>query len=503
MTTVDTRYGPVEGVEEGGLTIFRGIPYAAPPVGELRFRPPQPPQPWTDVRRCDEFSCVAPQPPPIRQLTPGEPLDQAEDCLALNIWTSGLDGAGRPVMVWIHGGAFVTGSGASPLYRGHHLAQRGDVVVVTINYRLGALGFLAHPDLRDEETGAAGNWGILDQIAALQWVQEHIAKFGGDPENVTIFGESAGSMSVSTLLGLPQARGLFNRAIAESGGPGAASLERATAVAEEVASELGLDGVAALRDVDAKQLLAAQNTVYLRRYGSGLSFTPVIDGAVITRQPLAEIRDGNAEDVQVLAGTNLEEMKYFLVGDRSAAEMDEGRLVGRLRASLGDKAERIVEEYRRIREARSESTAPVDLWVAIASDYTFRIPTIRMLEAQRATGAPAYAYLFTWKSPALKGFLGSCHALEIPFVFGTLTAEGMDRFTGSGPDALRLSENMQDAWISFARTGDPGKESSIDWPVYDEESRQTVILDAEIRVADAPLDEERQLWDGLKAGIGA
>src|SRR3954452_17800325 len=267
----ETTAGRVAGLEEEGVCVFKGVPFAAPPVGELRFRPPQRVAPWDGVRPATEWTKWAPQPPPARGAgIGGEDVGFDEDCLTLNVWTPSADAsAQRPVMVWIHGGGFTTGSGGGVLYRGDRLSLNGDVVVVTINYRLGALGFATHPDLRDEETGVCGNWGLLDQIAALRWVQDNIAAFGGDPSNVTIFGESAGGMSVSVLLGTPAAKGLFHKAIAQSGGAGLLPLEHAASTTEKLVADLGVDSVSALRGVPVDELLAAQSAIAAAGGGAG------------------------------------------------------------------------------------------------------------------------------------------------------------------------------------------------------------------------------------------
>src|SRR4051812_20433483 len=291
---VETTAGRVAGTIEDSLAVFKGIPYAAPPVGPLRFRPPQPIEPWTPEQGATEYGPWAPQEPSaLTALFGTGTVTQSEDCLTLNVWTPAVDDARRPVMVWIHGGAFVTGAGSFALYEGHRLAARGDVVVVTVNYRLGVLGFAAHPALRDDESGAAGNWGLLDQIAALRWVQENIANFGGDPANVTIFGESAGSMSVSTLLGTPMAAGLFRRAITQSGGAVGAPMEAAVLTTEMVTQELGLDSVAVLRAAPVDRILAAQAAVAKSvAIANGPPFVPAIDGAVLPEPPLAAVAGG-------------------------------------------------------------------------------------------------------------------------------------------------------------------------------------------------------------------
>ena len=496
---VETKEGRLQGVEEGDLTVFRGVPFAAPPVGDLRFRPPRPADPWTGVRVCDTFGFVAPQPQGAVMAGQGTAEEQSEDCLYLNVWTPACDDASRPVMVWIHGGAFVTGSGSGAFYRGDHLASRGDVVVVTINYRLGALGFLAHPDLLDEETGASGNWGLHDQVAALQWVQANIRLFGGDPTNVTIFGESAGSMSVSCLVGSPMAQGLFRRAIAQSGGPNGVPMTTATKNAEALCSLAGVDSVTDLRTTDVATLLDAQLrlTMEAQRTGAGMAMAPTIDGGLLPEHPLRAIAAGVAADKDLLVGTNLDEMRLWVMGDRKLTGGDEDYIVRRLERTFGPDAREAVAAYSAARTDRGDGVSPLELWTAIETDRVFRIPSLRMCEAH--PGA-AYEYLFTWRSPAVGGLLGSCHALEIPFVFGTLTSPGIDRFTGGGPEALALSEKMQDAWLAFARTGNPSTEALGEWPAYDADRRATMIFGEETFVEDGPLEAARSYWEGRPAG---
>ena len=487
--TIETKYGPLQGVHEDGLTVFKGIPYAAPPAGARRFRPPQPPEPWSSTRVCDTFGPLAYQPPPLRSYQ-GDHVEQGDDCLSLNVWTPACDDKRRPVMVWIHGGAFVTGSGSMVLYRGNSLAERGDVVVVTINYRLGALGFLAHPDLRDGETGAAGNWGLLDQIAALEWVADHIERFGGDPSNVTIFGESAGSMSVSTLLGTPRAKGLFAKAVAQSGGPAGVPLDEAAEITERLLQECNVDDFDALRELPVEELLAAQGRITAGR----LPWMPCVDGATVPEAPIKAIAGGLNADVPLLVGTNRDEMKYFSMGRRDVTGADEAKLLRLVSRTLGEKdAPHAIEAYRRARAERGESTEPFELWSAIESDRVFRVNALRMADAHSAAGAPVYDYLFTWESPAVGGTLGSCHALEIPFVFGTLVKPGVDLFTGGGPEAVALIERMQAAWLAFARTGDPG------WPTY-QPGRKVQVYGATDSLEEAPYEAERAWWEGRDPG---
>jgi para-nitrobenzyl esterase len=498
MTVVETTSGKVEGTTDGTVQVFRGIPYAATAAGEHRLRGPRPVQPWTGIRPGDEFGCWAPQNMPVTTLTGQMPGAQGEDCLTLNVWTSDVTGR-RPVMVWIHGGAFVSGSGVSSLYRGAHLAGRGDVVVVTVNYRLGILGFLAHADLADDEAdGAAGNWGLLDQVAALRWVRDNIASFGGDPANVTIFGESAGGMSVSNLLAMPSARGLFRRAVVQSGPPNAVTMDRAEEVTAKLLAELGVASVAAVRDLPTEAILATQGALLADRR-AGLPMIPVVDGSSIPRPPREAIAEGAASGVDLLIGTNRDEAKMFMVADPANRDPDEGVLHRRIEAifrynDVTLSPDDAIDAYREARGRRGNPTDPRELWSAIETDRMFRIGSIRAAEAQ-ASHAPTYMYLFTWESPAMGGALGACHALEIPFVFGNLDLETMDRFAGSGPAAQRLSDQMADAWVSFARTGDPNHSGIPDWPTYDRSRRATMEFGAVTVTVDAPYDEERRFWE--------
>ena len=491
---IETTSGRLSGrIAESGIAEFLGIPYAAPPVGDLRWRAPQPVEPWSDVRDATTTGKIAPQIVSMgASLVPGDATDADEDCLTLNVWTPAAEASARPrpVMVWIHGGAFVGGAGSSLLYRGNHLASRGDAVVVTINYRLGALGFLAHPSLEDD--GYAANWGLLDQIAALEWVQQNIAAFGGDPSNVTVFGESAGAMSIGNLLAAVGTRGLFHKAVLQSGHPLALTAEVGTRIAERFFAECGVDigDVDALRAVPVDEILRAQQAVSLAELGKTvLPFQPVVDGGLLDRQPVELIADGSAKGVPMLIGTNLDEMKFFGLMDAELRDLDEVRLRKRLHANLkAEECDRVVDAYTASRSERGESTAPAELWSAIESDRFFRIPAVRLADAHQPFETQTFTYLFAWPSPAAGGVLGSCHALELGFVFGTLETPGVAMFCGSGPDAVALSETMMDAWLSFARNGDPG------WERHNTETRPTMVFDAESRLEFDPLGAERRAW---------
>ncbi len=534
MGTVQTHLGEVIGSREADTWVFRGIPYALAPEGDLRWRPPVQPKPWKEPLSAREFGPIAPQLPPSPiTAVPGDPSEWSEDCLTLNVWTPGLDSSRRPVMVWIHGGGFVAGSGASVLYDGTTLATRGDLVVVTLNYRLGTLGFLAHPRLRDEASGFDANWGLLDQVAALSWVRENIAGFGGDPENVTIFGESAGAMSVGCLMASEISRGLFRRAILQSGPPLVVNMDVAARTAEAVAEILGLDEVdpVAMRKIPAAEIVAAQGHIEERAGGAlGLPYGPVLDGNLIRQTPIQALAAGCAADIPLLIGTNRDEVKLFAVAEQWVKDMDEAELVSFMASTaaqiseriggpdgsqeqagssakhrglstqtpssehLASAVERVASAYREIHNSRGESTTPFDIWSGIATDWVFRMPSIHMAEAQAAHQPATFSYLFAWEAPAFDGALGACHALELPFVFGTLSSPFVGLFAGSGPQAERLSTQMQDAWISFAHSSDPSHSGLGPWPTYDPSRRATMLFGADSKVVEAPMEEERHFW---------
>ncbi|HSR22178.1 MAG TPA: carboxylesterase family protein, partial [Candidatus Eisenbacteria bacterium] len=433
---VETRYGRVEGIERGGVLQFRGLPFAASPVGDLRWRPPRPPEPWTGVLRADRFGPMAPQGPSQITLFPRPDARdiREEGCLNLNVYTPGLTGQPRPVMVWIHGGGFTAGSGRNPWYNGTSFAGHG-VVVVTVNYRLGALGFL---HLGDELPGS-GNCGLLDQVAALEWVRDNIAAFGGDPDDVTVFGESAGGMSVGSLLAMPAATGLFQKAIAQSGAASSVNdLERASDVTERALA--GVGGIDALRDAPWERLVEVQGAVLaeMTRGAGGLPFMPVVDGAVLPRLPLDAVTAGAAARVRLLTGTNRDEMTLFLFRDVHE-ELTEETAVRRLERTNPGAGRSLYDAYRL---ELGSSAPPRDVWVAVETDRVFRIPAVRLAAAQARHAPHVWMYLFTWRSPALDGALGSCHALEIPFVWNVLSIPGSDAFTGAGPEAQPLADEM-------------------------------------------------------------
>jgi para-nitrobenzyl esterase len=499
---VTLKSGKLEGYIDNGLYVFKGIPYAAPPVGKLRWMPPQPPEKWNGVRQAKEFGPIAPQSPMPAGVIPQVPQPQSEDCLLLNIWTRGLDNAKRPVMVWIHGGAFTIGSGSDAMYDSDKLPRNGDIVLVSINYRLGMLGFLRLKDATNGKIPATGNEGLMDQVAALKWVKENIAAFGGDSNNITVFGESAGGMSIGCLMAMPSAKGLFQKAILESGvGSTAVPLKESNAGGEQFLKVAGInkDNVDAYRALTPGQLLEIEAKMRTMGAGPGeaqkiTATTPVIDGEIILDVPNEMARKGYSRDIVTIIGTNLEEWKLFGLMQPGYNQIDEAEVIKRIALLVpAESAKKLVETYKKARAKRGDAITPPELLSAIDTDIMFRMPALELVEAQQKNEQRVYNYLFNWKSPAMGGAFGACHALEIGFVFGKYD----DMFCGTGPEADKLANQMQDAWLAFARTGSPSCKSLGDWPVYGKE-RMTMMLGKDSHVEAAPYEEERSVWDTVK-----
>ena len=502
-----TESGLVRGTCDGDVWVFRGIPYASAPAGAGRWRPPLPPPSWSAIREALSWGPIAPQTPPIPGFSlVGDPTASDEDCLNLNVWTPGTDDGRRPVLVWLHGGGFTTGTGASALFNGRHLAQKG-AVVVTINYRLGALGLLADPELAGEDGGGCGNWSLHDQLAALGWVRANIAWFGGDPGNVTLVGESAGAMSVSNLLAAPAGSGLFHRAVIQSGPPATGGPQWALTRARRLAQLAGVDpdDRGALHDLPAEQLVTATQRLAAEASTTGqlpLALLPVVDGGLLERVPADVIAAGDGARVPLLVGSTRDECALFTVAAGTNGDLGEGRVAARLDRMVGPAAWEIVDAYREARAARNESVSGDDLWTAITTDFVFRMPLQSLALAQAQHEPRSYSYLFTWESPFLDGRFGSCHGLEIPFVFGTVADPAVQVFTGGSPSALELSEAMQQAWVAFARDGDPSCDAVGTWPAYEPSRRATMVFGSDSGVEDDPRRCERMVWERTDSALG-
>ena len=498
---VDTKAGKIQGIKDEEIEIFKGIPYAERVVGDLRFKPSVPAKRFPGVFFATEFGPDCPQVISPKLLGPPNPQSEP-DCLNMNIWTPSSDHDKRPVMVWIHGGG-LRSHNARP-YNGQYLAKRGNVVVVTFNYRLNALGFSFIPG------SVTAPLGILDQITALKWVRDNIEHFGGDAENVTIFGESAGGWSVSTLLAMPEAKGLFHRAIAQSGAcnPAGFRASEGKDVSERVLSEVGIKygDLDALRKISAYDLVDAEAKVReekLKEKHWPLTCAPYIDGEYIPEHPLKLIRKGAAAEVDLLVGTNLNESTSMKPDDSNNFEevSEKGmhnwiKLVLKTLGQNEDKAESLINAYRETRKHEGFLSAQKVL-DAFLTDFEFHISAIRTAEAQSIQNPNTYMYLFTWPSPFMDGKFGAFHTCEIPFVFGILDKPDWNLFSDTSEEAKKHSEKIMDSWIAFARTGSPSHSGIPDWPKYDVVKRSTMLLGKEIKVVDDPYGKERKAWDGI------
>jgi para-nitrobenzyl esterase len=500
-TTVKVSGGLLRGTVADGCLVFRGIPYARPPIGPLRFRPPVTCEPWTDVLDAAAVGPISYQFPNSLEMLQGRPdLPQSEDCLSLNVWTRNTDGDDRPVMVWIHGGGYLNGTGAADWFDGTSFALTHNVVLVTINYRLNVFGYLHLANLAPNEEGS-GNCGLLDQIAALKWVRDNIASFGGDPNNVTLFGESAGAMSVGVILGTPSAAGLVHRAILQSGAAvNVTTAEDATAVTTSILAHLGLSpnqqGVAELRRLPAGRIMEAYGAVMVSQPPDMAAkrviptFAPVVDHFVLPVPPMEAISAGASASVPVMIGTNVDEMEIMRLIEASIYDFDDDELWRRAGNVFGDLASDALALYRVLGHGTTQHS-----WIAVDTDRMFLLPAIELAETRTGAKGITWMYLFRWATSSFGGDLGAVHTLEIPFVFNTLDRSGSLELTGGPTEAARpLAEEMHRTWAAFARNGDPTNKSIPEWTPYESGRRATMIFGLPCVVEDDPLRNRRVFW---------
>ncbi len=488
----DTAAGKVRGYIRKGIYTFKGIPYADTTEGANRFMPPQKPKPWTGLRSSMQFGSVCPQPPRLGwrsdedawmfSWNDGVP---GEDCLRVNLWTPGInDGKKRPVMVWLHGGGFTAGSGQELLsYDGENLARRGDVVVVTLNHRLNVFGFLNLAQYGSKYQDSA-NVGMLDIVSALEWVRDNIAGFGGDPNLVTVFGQSGGGGKVTALMAMPSAKGLFHRAIVESGSLlTGQSVENSAQLAAQLLAKLGLDAssVDKLQEIPVEQLEAAAVAVTthppppggiidFRRIGATLGWAPVVDGRVLPRQPFSPDAPAQSAEIPMLIGTTLNEF-VTATNHPELMEMTEATLKERVGAIFHDQADTVIAAAREI----YPNAIPFELWSVIAvSNVRGAALKQAQLKAAQAS-APAYCYQFAWQTPVLSGRPMAFHCSEIAFVFDN--TDRCENMTGGGPEARELAAKVSDAWIHFARTGDPNHAGLPHWTPLTATTNATMVFD--------------------------
>lgn len=500
--TVKTSAGQVRGSVDGGVQVFKSVPYGASTAGAGRFLPPQRPTPWTGVRDAFEYEGRAPQ------VVGGEPAEmlptdprevQSEDCLRLHLWTPSTTGR-RPVMVWLHGGGFFSGSGSYGIYSGRELARKHDIVSIALNHRLNAMGFLylAHYGGR---WATAANVGLLDVVRALEWIKENIAGFGGDPNNVTIFGQSGGAAKVTTLMAMPAGRGLFHKAIAQSGSALTATpREQAVANTEQLLKRLSIskDNLDRLQTVPLQQIISEMQAMSPPGR-AGAMFAAVVDGAALPANPWSPAAPKISAAVPFMTGSTATEGTFFLP-DAQLMPIDAGELRQRVTGLLkvdAATADRLIALYKRNQPGRDN----IDIYLRLESDASnFRVAVDTQAERKAMQGTPVFVYRFEYYSPVRGGRLKSMHCMEIPFVFDNLEAGAM--FSGNSPAAERIADQMSAAWVAFARTGNPSHTGIPAWSQFHATSRNTMVFGAgpEARLVVDPGSEERLALKAIRDG---
>ncbi len=488
---VETKQGKLQGTSDNGTLVWRGIPYAKAPIGDLRFKAPKPTDKWEGVKNATTFGPIAPQ-----HSSSNADGKSDEDCLFLNIWSTGADTKKRPVMFWIHGGAFSTGAGSNSIYDGSSLAKKGEVVVVTINYRLGPLAFLYFDSIAPNNTDFDHNLGIQDQIAALKWVKENIEKFGGDPEQVTIFGQSSGATSVLTLMSIPSTKGLFKHAIAESPSLYLWTTQDATMVTEKFLALLGLPKnlLSELFTISADSLNQVAKRL-LQDRGSMPSigiFSPTIDRKLIVQHPLSSITAGNTKDVKLMIGTNKDEANLFRTYTNSPIPLTGKQMHESFAARAPNSENQITNTYPKYPKEQAV--------LSLLTDAVFRMPAIKIAEAQQKY-TPTFMYRMDWASLPLKlKGLRSCHALELFFVFHSFKSPyGKKISTLANKKVIyKVADQIQTAWINFAKTGNPNTANSETWKPYSPIDRPTMIFDKKTKLDYDPNAKQRVSWGDIK-----
>ena len=488
-TIATCRQGKLQGYFTGRSLLFAGVPFAQPPVGKLRFRPPQPPKQWTGVRDAVHFRPIQPQKPSrFRRFLSDIPNPQSEDSLTLNIWTPDTTPAKRPVLIYIHGGAWVSGSGAMPLYHGERFAEQHGIVAISINYRLAELGnlYLGH---LDPAFAASGNHALLDMVAALEWVRDNIAAFGGDPDNVTVMGESAGGHYALALMTAPQSKPLFHRAICHSTASitPLRTVDEAVATSERFFAMAGIKTIAGLEALPIEQLLDARHATMRAIASRRTIWGALMDGVVVPEQPLHAAAAGRLARVPLLIGDCGEDYRPFVsVIPQEKHPQNETQLVDHLSA-LGIDGAAALDLYRDLLPSKSLT----DWYVMAMTDY-YRQTSIYIAE-QHSRWQPTFMFRFDWASPVQNGALGAGHTVELPFTFDTLHTPSTPYHLGNNPPA-GLAKSMNAAWSAFARTGDPTTDQLPDWPRYAPSQRAVMALNAASQLQTDPAPKQRQLW---------